>query len=505
MNRISRRYQSSFEEIRDPLLIVDAGGVIRASNPAARALLDFDDAGDIGDLQWLDRRVVVDGETLRALVALSSASLGTRLKDSRGDDARVVVDVIPLAGGHGPPHVLVHFRDYSPYEKYERWKDELISMAAHEIKNPLFAMRNSMKILATQAAAELSEGQRNLLGVSLRSIDRLTRLVDNLLDVSRIGSGSYTPEPRWIDARETTAEVVETFRTLFNARRHKIDYSVAENIGRIYVDAPKLEQILINLLNNAVKFTPEGGEVTVCVEPASREVLGDDLRILPWPEIGPLSFVRFSVKDTGIGMTGETISHLFTRYYRENNPSGSSGFHLGLSISKTLAEVQNGTLECESELGVGTRVSAALPADEETFALVGRVRSMERVLGRLAGLHRDATLHVLSKNGSSPWERVFEAWTPGLVVEPAPDDERSGARYAWTFGERAALVVEVGPPEDVTSARAPAAAVPGGVLDAAGLTAATHKLSPRDLKLARVLALAFRKKEEKARTPAEPR
>ncbi len=498
MNRFSRHYLSSFEEIRDPLLIVDTDGLIRASNAAARATLEFDDGGRIGDLQWLDRRVVIDGESLRTIAAGSGSSLGLRLKDSTGNDAQVVVDAVALGRKAGSRHTLLHFKDYSPYEKYEHWKDELVSMAAHEIKNPLSAMRNSITILVSQAAAGLSGEQRNLLDVSLRSIDRLTRLLDNLLDVSRISSGSYTPEPRWVDARELTAEVVGTFKTLFNARRQRIDYSVSENIGRIYVDAPKLEQILINLLNNAIKFTPEGGEVTVSVEPASLEVLGDDLRILPWSVLTPLSFVRFSVKDSGIGMTGETISHLFTRYYRENDPGRTTGFHLGLSISKTLAEVQNGTLECVSELGVGTRVSVALPADDRSFALVGRVRSMDRVLGRLAGLHRDADLCVFRIESPRSWNEVFDAWTPRPIVDPALDDEKSGACYAWTLDESVAVALAVESASARNDETTVSAATPKSVGPprAAGVTVATHRLSPQDLKVAKVFALALRQTEE---------
>jgi len=314
-------------------------------------------------------------------------------------------------------------------------------MAAHEIKNPLSAMRTSMTTLVSQASATMPEGQQNLLAVSIRSIDRLTRLLDNLLDVSRIRSGSHTPEPRCVDVRDFAAEVVGAFKTLFNVRRQRLGCSVADELRSVYIDAPRLEQILINLLNNAVKFTPEGGEIELCVERAGLEVLPDDSRILPWEELGPPVFVRFIVRDTGLGMTGETLSHLFTRYHRDKTAGSGVGSHLGMSIAKKLAEAQNGSLVIESELGVGTRVSVAVPADEHTFTLLSRMRSIDRVLPRLFGGRGGVSLFVVRKDASAPWHGVFESWPVTPVVNPAIEDEKSGEFFAWTLGDRVALAV----------------------------------------------------------------
>ena len=501
MNRFSKQFRSSFQRIRDPLLIVDSDGVIHAANPAARDVLDFDEGGNLRDARWIDRRVDFDGASILRLADGPSEVCGHHLTDPDGNEADMVLDVIDLTDGRGGAGLkLIQVKDYSGYNRYERWKDELVSMAAHEIKNPLAAMRTSMKTLVSQTASAMPEGERNLLAVSIRSIDRLTRLLDNLLDVSRINSGNYTSEPRWVDAGDFAAEVMGAFTALFNVRRQRLKYSVSDDLFRIYVDAPKLEQILINFLNNAMKFTPEGGEVELGVERAGIEVLPDDLRILPWGELGGLAFVRFTVRDTGIGMTGETLSHLFTRYHRDKSLGGGVGSHLGLSISKKLAEVQNGSLEVESELGVGTRVSVSVPSDEQTFTLLSRVRSIDRVLSRLVGLRRGIVLHVVRKDESSSWPEVFDGWPSKPAVNPVVDDEKTGMCYAWALGDRLALVV-LAETDETGEVRSYLGSADESVRRGSGPRMdhmiTTHQLSARDLRASALMALALRPRSER--------
>jgi signal transduction histidine kinase len=492
MRRFSRQFQSCFDEIRDPLLIVDGDGAIREANPAARSALDVGEHERITEVAWADRRVVFDGRSIMPLLKGPSDVVGHRLNDGEGNETDIVVDIIDLSAKKSGSNLkLIHVKDYSAYTNYERWKDEVLSMVAHEIKNPLAAMKNSMSGLVSHAAGAMTDGQRGLLDVSLRSIDRLTRLLDNVLDVSRIGSGSYIPEPRWVSARDFAAEVVGTFKTLFNVQRRRLDYAISEDPGLVYVDGPKLEQILVNLLTNAVKFTQEGGEITVEVEPAGLEVLDDDLRILPWAEVADLKFVRFTVGDTGIGMTEDVLSHLFTRYYEEKGRGRSKGSHLGLSISKALAEVQNGSLEFESELGVGTRASVALPADEATFTVLGCVKSVGRVLARMSGLRRGVVCRVYRKDRYLPWDHVIEDSGSRAVVNPTIGEERSGDDYLWTLSDQVAVSLAAEEP-DAQGSYARDDRTQTSPSRPSGYAVSSKRLSSHEARVARVLAFAFK-------------
>lgn len=440
MRRFSKHYRKSFEQLRDPLLVVDTKGNIHGANPSARAALDLGESGHINDVISLEKNFVFDAPLMMALISRSTPVIGHRLADGEGNQSDVAVDVLELDGNKGKSRIkLIHIKDYSPNKNYERWKDELISMVAHEIKNPLSAMKNSMSILMSQASGPMNDGQRKLLTVSTRNIDRLTRLLDNVLDVSRVSTGNFVPEPEWVDAREFVSEVVDTFKTLFNVRRQHLETFVSEEIGRVFVDAPKLEQILINLLNNAVKFTHDGGEVLVSVEPASLEALDENLRIVPWNDFAKVQFVRFVIRDTGIGMTEDTLGHLFTRHYGNPGSGSVKGAHLGLSISKTLVEVQNGRLEFESEFGVGTEVTVSIPADESTFALVNRVRSIERVLDRISALRTGLMFYVLRKTDRRKWGELVQTWPVCPAVNPTIEQESNDNYLFWVLNDQVAV------------------------------------------------------------------
>lgn len=434
-----KQFQMVFERVSDPLLLVDHTGYILDFNPAARAALQIGESEHIADVVSLEKSFVFDTSAMLALLARSESVHGVRLNDDEGNPSDVVVDVVKLDNKEGAK--LIHLKDFSSYKSYEKWKDELISMVAHEIKNPLSAMKTSMNLLISQATGPVTEDQDRLLTTSIRGIDRLTRLLDGFLDMSRIGAGKYTLEPRWINLQEFLPDVMDSFKTLFNVHRQTLEHRISEEIDQVFIDSPKLEQILINLLSNAVKFTPHGGAISVTVEPASLEALREDLRILNWRDVATLKFIRIVVKDTGIGMTGETVSRVFTRYYQKGDGADLKGSHLGLSISKTLAEAQYGSLEIESEPGVGTSAIIYLPEDENSTLILSRLGAVERRLTRLNDARSQALFCVLKKTDDTPWADVVAGWTGGPLVNPSIDDERGTSPLLWTLGDHVAVGV----------------------------------------------------------------
>lgn len=438
INEFKRQFQMVFEKLRDPLLLVDSSGYILDFNSAARSKLDIGDCEHIGDLSSAEKDFVFDADEVLGLVARTKPVYGFRPKNGNREPGKVTIDVINLGTYKGKLQLkLVHIRDVSPSDGQESWRDELVSMVAHEVRNPLAAMKNSMSILLSEAPGPVTAGQERLLRTAIRNIDRLTQLLDGFLDVSRINAGRYSFEPRWVGTQAFIADVLSSFQTLFNVQRQTLDYHVDPQIGRIFVDTSKLEQVLINLLNNAVKFTPEGGRISVIVEPHSREALDSEYRLLPWNEIANLKFFRVVVKDTGIGMANETLSHLFTRYHETNEPA--TGNHLGLAISKTLTEVQHGNLAISSRPGIGTKVTVSLPETEQTVSAIGRIKSAERFLARLLASQRRAQLYVIKKDLSLSWLELTGDWRRAPAINPT--DERDGPGSLWSLGDTTAVAL----------------------------------------------------------------
>lgn len=449
IGRTSKHFRSVFEHIRDALLVVDENGAIHGANRAASELLDLS-SGRLDGVASLSKRFVFDGESVQGLVQRTEPVLGHPLEDGAGNVGDVALDILELAEANGKTKLkLVHVKDYSTLKERDRWKDDLVSTVAHEVKNPLFAMKNSMNILMSQAPGPVNPEQNRLLSTSMRSIDRLTRLLDGLLEVSRVGSGDFLVEREWIAVREFMPDVIGSFESLFNVQQKTLVCNISDETDEIHVDALKLEQILINLLSNAFKYTPMGGQIEVTVGPASLEALSDDFRILPWRDICDPRFVSFAVRDNGIGMTGYTLSHLFTRYFNQARQAGHEpgrellkGSHLGLSISKTLAEVQNGTLAVESEAGVGTEVTAYLPKDPETAEIVGRFKSIERCF--FAHLRKGVFVYALRKYESKQWAEIVEPWPTRPVVNPCGSAAEESTVLLWTLGDDVAVAVAAG-------------------------------------------------------------
>jgi nitrogen-specific signal transduction histidine kinase len=380
-----------------------------------------------------------------SLLARSGPVYGYRLKDHDGNEGDVVVDVAAIDSGTGsPPIKLIHIRDFSDLRNYQRWRDDLISMVAHEIKNPLTAIRNSLSLLIPEAPPAESAPEQKFLATSLRGMDRLIRLLDTFLDVSRIAHGAYKLERTSVQLREFLSEVLSSFTTLFNVRRIDVCYEVSEKLDELYIDPSKLEQVLINLLSNAIKFTPDGGRISIIAEPAGLDAVSDELRILPWNEMQVPRFVKLIVKDTGIGMSDDTLAHLFTRYYEEDHSPGVKGSHLGLSISKSLIEVQNGNLKIESRLGLGTRVSLSLPADRQTASTISALVTINQALKTALNFRQGATFHVLVKENSRSWENLTEAWCVAPLVNSKTTENTDREFFLWTLTDRLAVTITVG-------------------------------------------------------------
>ena len=251
-------------------------------------------------------------------------------------------------------------------EKLERLKSEFISIVSHELRTPLTAIKNSLDILSSGRCGDLNEAGNKFLAMAQRNVQRLSGIINDLLDLSKIEAGKMD----YHFTNMNIHSVIEYVKfALSGVAREKGLNLIAEetaNLPEIYADSQRLEQVLTNLVSNAIKFTPEGKNIIIRSHIARAEQLKapdcfkDDIKKLNG------EYIVVCVEDEGIGIAEKDLLRAFDKFAQiENSLSrkvGGSG--LGLPIAKQLLEAHNGTIWCDSELNKGSRFYFAIPVSK---------------------------------------------------------------------------------------------------------------------------------------------
>ena len=228
----------------------------------------------------------------------------------------------------------------------DKLKAEFVSVASHELKTPINVVQGYVQLLDEGVYGAMSEQQRAVLQTLETQIESLSRLVKQLLDVSRFEAGGGKLELRRVALAPFLDELERAFHVL--ALQREIRFSVRRGEGvpdEVLWDPDRINEVLGNLLSNAFKFTPRGGEVELTIEAVDGSV-------------------QLDVRDTGPGSPAEQVPHVFEKFYQADNQRAASakGSGLGLAIAKTIVEAHGGTIGCDSAPGVGTTFTITLPA-----------------------------------------------------------------------------------------------------------------------------------------------
>ena len=227
-------------------------------------------------------------------------------------------------------------------ESANRAKDEFLAMLGHELRNPLSPILTALQLMKLRGEAG-SERERTVIE---RQINHLTRLVDDLLDVARIARGKVELKTETVEIAEIVMKAIEMASPLLEQRTHTLTVDVAKSGLRVEGDTTRLSQVISNLLTNAAKYTPPGGEISIRAKPENDEVV-------------------LSVRDTGIGITPEMLPRIFDLFVQERQALDRSqgGLGIGLAIVRSLIERHGGTVSARSEgPGQGSEFIVRLPA-----------------------------------------------------------------------------------------------------------------------------------------------
>lgn len=252
---------------------------------------------------------------------------------------------------------------YDTEEAMDRMKSEFISMAAHELRNPLTSIMGYSELLMIRDDIKEEERKKYISNINKQSVV-LAEIINDLLDVSRIESGKgFTLNKVPSDMSHIIREVTSSFR--LQTDKHTFDIILPEEPVVLMVDREKMEQVLGNILSNAVKYSPEGGTIRLTAKKISDFGIGDSEPEEDEKESAfrtPYSAIEISIADQGIGMTPDQVQKIFDKFYRADTSNTTiSGTGLGMSIVKQLIEAHDGKVWVESKLGKETTVRFAIP------------------------------------------------------------------------------------------------------------------------------------------------
>lgn len=247
------------------------------------------------------------------------------------------------AGGQYLGRLFV-FRDVSVERSAEEAKTDFVSMVSHELRTPLTSIVGYVELLLEGAGGEHSAESTRLLGVVRRNSNRLARLVADILDLSRIDNARFDLEPGEVDVSALIVELVESMSADFKKKHQTVNVNLPVGLPVMQVDRIRIGQVFTNLLSNAHRYTPSGGEITV-------KATSDDENL------------TVTVKDNGVGISKDDQVRMFERFARinrnETRQAGSTG--LGLAITKALVELHGGTISVVSSRGKGSEFTVTIP------------------------------------------------------------------------------------------------------------------------------------------------
>ncbi|MDH4036312.1 MAG: PAS domain-containing sensor histidine kinase [Candidatus Krumholzibacteria bacterium] len=423
------------DALRDPVMVVDGSGEVLLANPAAMRVLELARADGGGN-----GHAALDGAAIMDLVRRAER-VRVDAVPVPGDASQVIdVEALPGCDPGAQRCWMLRIRAADALER-EFWSDSAVATVAHEIRNPITAMLNALGALSAPepAGTRVGGGGSMARGAFERSTRRLARLVDGLLDLSRVRTGALHLQRSPLSVADFVQRIVADFRVLHPATGDRLTVGPIEPGMTIYVDEDRAEQSLWNLLSNAVRFTPRTQTVTVRVAAAGVESMEDALRLVPWDVIGHPQLVRIDVEDTGLGMTPDTLEHIFDRHHAAGN--STDGAHLGLSITRALVDAHDGWVSVDSRLGEGTTVSMFVPEDAASATLLSGVRLAEREIARRRAVHRSTAIAVLQRTGGASWSQLVSRLPRTVKLQPQePVSPRECAVWALSADLAVALV-----------------------------------------------------------------
>ncbi|MCX5694726.1 MAG: ATP-binding protein [Candidatus Omnitrophica bacterium] len=344
---ISEKKQTDavIRSVAEGLLVVDAQGKVVMMNPAAERLLGISKKDKIG--KAIDDSL--KDEQLVSLVKDSKSNNGKEIElfsqnNETSKTIRASSAVIENENGQTVGMVSV-LSDITKQKEIDRLKASFVANVTHELRTPLVSVDKAITFLLSNAGGALTDNQHQFLSIASRNCKRLSLLINDLLDLSKLEAGKMNVTLTACAIDKVIQESIDGLTAWANAKTVALVNKAQVNLPQVKVDPDKIIQVLNNLIGNAIKFTPQNGTITVEAKPSGdREVM-------------------VSVQDTGIGISKDELVKVFDKFYQtgERVATDVSGTGIGLSIAKEIVQLHGGKIWVESDNGQGAKFSFTVP------------------------------------------------------------------------------------------------------------------------------------------------
>ena len=336
--------EAIINNLTDGILVFDRRNRLSLMNPLAEKFFD------------IKFRDLID----RPISELSTFPTLERLTEFLGEeifrkemltqkDLTLEVSTVPIIRKKEKLGTLIILHDITREKIVERMKTEFVSLAAHQLRTPLSAIKWTLRMLLDGDLGEITKEQKDFVLKTYKSNERMINLINDLLDITRIEEGRYIYKPILVEIGPIVQFTVDSYKEEFDKKKLKMEFRKPEKKSpRVMLDVEKIKLAIQNLLDNAMKYTPAGGKVTISLKYSQKEI-------------------ELSVKDSGIGIPKDQQERVFAKFFRGANVlrMETEGTGLGLFITRNIIEAHGGRIWFESEEGRGTTFHFALPVKEE--------------------------------------------------------------------------------------------------------------------------------------------
>lgn len=325
----------------DPVLIVNEKNQLELANKAARTALEL----PAGDLRQYPIHEIIDNEDILALLDQQPGLRLGRSAEVTAADGRVFSANMTVIDGVGRSIVL---RDISQLKELDRLKSEFVAVVSHDLRSPLTSILGYVQLM--ERVGPLNESQKEFAQRVQASVTNITSLINDLLDLGRLEAGLDLTLTE-CDLAAIIGEALAEFQLTIQEKELDLNQEIADDVPLVLGDHNRLQQAIGNLVNNAVKYTPEKGKVRLCLEEQEEQII-------------------LKIADTGLGIAPADQPYIFDKFYRADDIAARfEGTGLGLSIVKSVVERHHGRIWVDSEVGKGTTFTIVLPTVHHAKAI----------------------------------------------------------------------------------------------------------------------------------------